>query len=136
MSRFFATSPSTKGWGSGGDELPWLFRRFKVGPLVGKRTWGGLVGIGGYPALMDGGTVTAPRIALWSAEGEYAVENRGVAPDVEIDLSPSSWRAGHDTQLETAVSMLMQTLAKNPTVAAKRPAFPIWAQGHTPTQTP
>ena len=64
------------------------------------------------------------------------MENRGVAPDVEIDLSPSSWRAGHDTQLETAVSMLMQTLAKNPTVAAKRPAFPIWAQGHTPTQTP
>jgi tricorn protease len=118
--------------GSGGDELPWLFRRFKVGPLIGKRTWGGLVGIGGYPALMDGGTVTAPRIAIWSAEGEYAVENRGVPPDVEVDLSPSAWRAGHDTQLEAAVSMLMQTLAKNPTVAAKRPAYPTWARGHTP----
>jgi tricorn protease len=120
--------------GSGGDELPWLFRRFKVGPLVGKRTWGGLVGIGGYPALMDGGTVTAPRIALWTAEGEYAVENRGVPPDVEVDLSPSAWRAGHDTQLEMAVSMLMQTLAKNPTAAAKRPAYPTWARGHTPQE--
>jgi len=122
--------------GSGGDELPWLFRRFKVGPLIGKRTWGGLVGIGGYPALMDGGGVTAPRIALWSAEGEYAVENRGVPPDVEVDLSPSAWRAGHDTQLEAAVSMLMQTLAKNPTAAAKRPAYPTWARGHTPQQNP
>lgn len=120
--------------GSGGDELPWLFRRYKVGPLVGKRTWGGLVGIGGYPSLMDGGGVTAPRIALWSAEGDYAVENRGVPPDVEVDLSPSAWRAGHDTQLEAAVSLLMQTLAKNPTVAAKRPAFPTWARGHTPQE--
>ena len=121
--------------GSGGDELPWLFRRFKVGPLVGKRTWGGLVGIGGYPSLMDGGGVTAPRIALWSEEGEYAVENRGVAPDVEVDLSPSAWRAGHDTQLEAAVSLVMQALAKNPTVTAKRPAFPTWAAGHTPKDT-
>lgn len=118
--------------GSGGDELPWLFRRFKVGPLVGKRTWGGLVGIGGYPALMDGGTVTAPRIAIWTPEGEYAVENHGVAPDVEVDLSPSAWRAGHDTQLEAAVSLVMQALAKAPSVAAKRPAYPTWARGHTP----
>jgi tricorn protease len=118
--------------GSGGDELPWLFHRFKVGPLVGKRTWGGLVGIGGYPALMDGGGVTAPRIALWSAEGEYAVENRGVAPDVEVDLSPSAWRAGHDTQLEAAVSLVMQALAKAPAVAVRRPAYPTWARGHTP----
>jgi tricorn protease len=122
--------------GSGGDELPWLFRRFKVGPLVGKRTWGGLVGIGGYPALMDGGGVTAPRVALWSAEGEYAVENRGVPPDVEVDLSPAEWRAGHDTQLEAGVSILMQTLAKNPPGIAKRPAFPIWARGHTPQPMP
>ncbi|MDQ6886087.1 MAG: PDZ domain-containing protein [Gemmatimonadota bacterium] len=114
--------------GSGGDELPWLFRRFKVGPLVGKRTWGGLVGIGGYPTLMDGGGVTAPRVALWSPAGEYEVENRGVAPDVEVDLEPAAWRAGHDTQLEKAVAIVMEELAKRPAVAAKRPAFPIWAK--------
>jgi tricorn protease len=114
--------------GSGGDELPWLFRRFKVGPLVGTRTWGGLVGIGGYPPLMDGGLVTAPRVALWTPEGEYAVENKGVAPDVEVELEPAAWRAGHDAQLERAVAMLMPQVRKRPAVAAKRPAFPTWAK--------
>jgi tricorn protease len=114
--------------GSGGDELPWLFRRFKVGPLVGTRTWGGLVGIGGYPTLMDGGNVTAPRIALWASEGEYAVENRGVAPDVEVDFDPAAWRAGHDPQLERAVAIVMDSLAKTPPKVYKRPPFPTWAR--------
>lgn len=120
--------------GSGGDELPWLFRRFKVGLLVGKRTWGGLVGIGGYPTLMDGGTVTAPRVALWSAEGKYEVENQGVAPDVEVDLEPAAWRQGHDTQLEKGVAILMEELAKRPPVTVKRPAFPTWAKEGASTQ--
>jgi len=115
--------------GSGGDELPWLFRRFKVGSLIGTRTWGGLVGIGGYPTLMDGGSVTAPRIALWSPEGEYAVENKGVAPDIEVDLEPAAWRAGRDSQLERAVAVVMAELAKRPSSVAKRPAFPTWAKG-------
>jgi tricorn protease len=118
--------------GSGGDELPWLFRRFKVGPLIGTRTWGGLVGIGGYPALLDGGNVTAPRVALWSAEGEYAVENKGVAPDIEVDLEPAAWRKGRDSQLEKAVAELMARMAKRPPAVAKRPAFPTWAKGYTP----
>jgi tricorn protease len=117
--------------GSGGDELPWLFRRFKVGPLVGTRTWGGLVGIGGYPTLMDGGFVTAPRIALWAPEGEYAVENKGVPPDVEVELDPAAWRAGHDTQLERAVTLLMEELAKQPPRTYRRPPFPTWAKGTT-----
>jgi tricorn protease len=114
--------------GSGGDELPWLFRRYKVGPLIGTRTWGGLVGIGGYPALMDGGMVTAPRIALWTPESEYAVENKGVAPDVEVDLEPAAWRVGRDSQLEKAVAVLMAEIGKRPATAAKRPAFPTWAK--------
>jgi len=114
--------------GSGGDELPWLFRRFKIGLLIGTRTWGGLVGIGGYPPLMDGGLVTAPRVALWTAEGEYAVENKGVAPDVEVDLEPAAWRAGRDSQLEKAVAVLMAELGKRPRAVAKRPAFPTWAK--------
>jgi tricorn protease len=118
--------------GSGGDELPWLFRRFGVGPLVGKRTWGGLVGIGGYPSLMDGGYVTAPRIALWAPEGEYAVENRGVAPDVEVELDPAAWRAGHDSQLEKAVALVLDALAHRPAATPRRPPFPTWAKGHTP----
>jgi tricorn protease len=118
--------------GSGGDELPWLFRRFKVGPLIGTRTWGGLVGIGGYPTLMDGGMVTAPRIALWSPEGEYAVENKGVAPDIEVDLEPAAWRAGHDSQLEKAVAVLMAEIGKRPAAVARRPGFPTWAKGMDP----
>ena len=114
--------------GSGGDELPWLFRRYKVGQLVGTRTWGGLVGIGGYPALMDGGSVTAPRIALWTPESEYAVENRGVAPDVEIEVDPAAWRAGKDNQLEKAVEILMRQVGTATPKVVKRPAFPTWAK--------
>lgn len=120
--------------GSGGDELPWLFRRFKVGQLVGTRTWGGLVGIGGYPALMDGSGVTAPRIALWSPESDYPVENKGVAPDVEVEVDPAAWRAGHDSQLERAVALLMQTgvVQAGAPAPPKRPPFPTWAKGKTP----
>ena len=118
--------------GSGGDELPWLFRRFNVGPLVGKRTWGGLVGIGGYPSLMDGGRVTAPRVAIWSYEGRYEVENQGVAPDIEVELDPASWRAGHDPQLERAVAILLEELERNPYTPPARPPFPTWAKNNTP----
>ncbi|MEO8478152.1 MAG: PDZ domain-containing protein [Gemmatimonadota bacterium] len=118
--------------GSGGDELPWLFRRFKAGPLIGTRTWGGLVGIGGYPSLMDGGSVTAPRVSLWSYEGKYEVENQGVAPDIEVTADPAAWRQGRDVQLEHAVKVVMDSLAQHPFVAPSRPPFPTWAKGRTP----
>ncbi len=118
--------------GSGGDELPWLFRRYGVGPLVGTRTWGGLVGIGGYPSLMDGGSVTAPHIAIWSLEGEYEVENQGVAPDVEVEVDPGAWRDGHDVQLERAVAILLEELERSQFTKPVRPPFPNWASGHTP----
>jgi tricorn protease len=71
--------------GSGGDGLPWMFRQSKLGPLVGKRTWGGEVGTLGFPKLMDGGTVTAPNFALWSPDGGWVVENEGVPPDIEVE---------------------------------------------------
>ena len=115
--------------GSGGDELPWLFRRFKVGPLVGTRTWGGLVGIGGYPELMDGGSITAPRISIWSYEGKYEVENQGVAPDIEVVADPAAWRQGRDVQLERAVRVVMDSLASHPYVKPARPPFPTWGKG-------
>ncbi len=76
--------------GSGGDYLPWAFRRAKLGPIVGTRTWGGLVGIGGYPPLLDGGQVTAPHFAFWSPEGAWEVENHGVAPDYQVEFRPQS----------------------------------------------
>src|SRR5213079_2133413 len=82
--------------GSGGDLLPWMFRKYKLGPLVGKRTWGGLVGILGFPVLMDGGQVTAPNLAFWTPEDGYAVENEGVPPDIEVEQWPAEVIAGQD----------------------------------------
>ena len=110
--------------GSGGDALPWLFKRAKIGPLVGTRTWGGLVGIGGYPSLVDGGSVTAPRWGLYSAEGKWEVENKGVAPDVEVEQDPALVRQGHDPQLEKAVQLALDLLKTNPPPTFKRPPFP------------
>ncbi len=110
--------------GSGGDALPWYFRDAKIGPLVGTRTWGGLVGIYDYPQLMDGGGVTAPRVAFYNRNGDWDVENHGVAPDVEVEITPKDWMTGHDPQLEKAVALVMDGLKKTPPTVAKRPAFP------------
>jgi tricorn protease len=110
--------------GSGGDALPWYFRDAKLGPLVGTRTWGGLVGIYDYPNLMDGGGVTAPRVAFYNRTGGWDIENHGVAPDYEVELTPKDWASGHDPQLEKAVALVMDALKKNPLPVAKRPAFP------------
>ncbi|MGA7908010.1 MAG: PDZ domain-containing protein [Candidatus Sulfotelmatobacter sp.] len=110
--------------GSGGDALPWYFRKAGIGPLIGKRTWGGLVGIGGYPELIDGGNVTAPRAAIYGLKGEWEVENHGVAPDYDIDLDPAAWRQGHDAQLDKAIEVVMQELKEHPLPEFKRPAYP------------
>ncbi len=110
--------------GSGGDLMPWMFRKTGIGPLIGKRTWGGLVGIYGFPALMDGGRVTAPNLAFYNLEGQWDVENHGVAPDIEVEQDPAAVRAGHDPQLETAVQVLMEKLEKNPPKQYKKPEYP------------
>jgi tricorn protease len=111
--------------GSGGDAMPWLFKKAGLGPLVGKRTWGGLVGIGGYPALMDGGSVTAPSIAVWNtATSQWEVENHGVDPDIEVEMDPALVRQGKDPQLDKAIEAVMAALAKNPVRIPTRPAYP------------
>ncbi len=110
--------------GSGGDALPWYFRKAGIGTLVGKQTWGGLVGIGGYPELIDGGRVTAPRAAIYGLNGEWEVENHGVPPDVDADLDPAAWRQGHDAQLEKAIQVVMQQLRDHPLPEIKRPPYP------------
>lgn len=110
--------------GSGGDALPWLFKNGKVGTLVGVRTWGGLVGIGGYPQLIDGGRITAPRWALYGTHGAWEVENHGIAPDVEVEQDPALTRQGKDPQLERAVSIALDELAKHPVKKLVRPPYP------------
>ena len=109
---------------SGGDLLPWLFRENKLGTLVGRRTWGGLVGIYGYPTLIDGGQVTAPRVAFRNLKGELDVENKGVPPDVDVDLNPQVWRTGRDPQLEKAVEVAMAELKKKPMRKPANGPFP------------
>ena len=110
--------------GSGGDLMPYMFRYRKIGPLVGKRTWGGLVGISGYPPLLDGGMVTAPSFAFFSPDGTWHVENKGVAPDVEVEHDPYLVRQGRDPQLEKAVDIVMEELKKNPKKEVRPPAYP------------
>lgn len=110
--------------GSGGDAMPWYFKKAKVGPLVGKRTWGGLVGRAGAPALMDGGYVSAPSSGVWSPDGKWIAENIGVIPDIEVELDPKLVRQGKDPQLEKAIEIVMDELAKKPLPKPKRPAYP------------
>ncbi len=110
--------------GSGGDLMPWLFKRAKLGPVVGTRTWGGLVGIGGYPQLIDGGSVTAPHFGFYSPDGKWDVENHGTDPDVTVELDPQAWREGRDAQLEKAIELAMTDLRKNPPPVSKKPAYP------------
>jgi tricorn protease len=112
--------------GSGGDAMPWYFRKAGIGPLVGTRTWGGLVGIGGYPSLMDGGSVTAPRWAIYGLKGEWEVENHGIEPDIPVELDPQLVRQGHDPQLEKAVAVVLQSLKEHPLPVYKRPPYPMY----------
>jgi tricorn protease len=100
--------------GSGGDAMPWYFRKAGIGKLVGTRTWGGLVGIGGYPPLLDGGAVMAPRYAIYGLHGDWEVENHGIAPDVPVEDLPKDFAAGHDKQLETGVQLVLDELKANP----------------------
>jgi tricorn protease len=110
--------------GSGGDAMPWYFRKANLGTLVGVKTWGGLVGIGGYPTLIDGGAVTAPRYAIYGLNGQWEVEGHGIAPDVEVEELPKDVAAGHDAQLERAVAIVMEQLNEHPVSMPPIPPYP------------
>jgi len=101
--------------GSGGDFFPWMFRHLNVGPLIGSRTWGGLVGISGGAPLLDGGSVTAPEFSIYNRETmEIIAENQGIAPDIDVDARPDLIAQGRDPQLEKAVEYLLDQLKKQP----------------------
>ena len=110
--------------GSGGDCFPYYFRQLGIGPLIGMRTWGGLVGIQGYPRLMDGGGVTAPSFAFYEKDGTWGVEGHCVDPDVEIVDDPAQMVNGGDPQLDAAIKLMMTAIRREPFVPAKRPAYP------------
>ncbi|HYH08986.1 MAG TPA: PDZ domain-containing protein [Thermoanaerobaculia bacterium] len=111
--------------GSGGDLLPWMFKKFGLGPLIGRRTWGGLVGILGYPSLMDGGSITSPNLAFWSDEEGFGIENVGVPPDIDVEITPKDWAAGRDPQLDKAIEVVLKELETNPVKTPQRPPFPV-----------
>lgn len=113
--------------GSGGDAMPWYFKKAGLGPLIGKRTWGGLVGRAAGVPLMDGGFVGAPSSAVWDpATSQWIAENVGVAPDIEVEQDPELVRQGKDPQLDKAIETIMAQLAKGPKAEPKRPAYPVY----------
>jgi tricorn protease len=115
--------------GSGGDYLPYMFRARKLGTLVGKRTWGGLVHTADTPVFVDGGSMIAPRGGYFAADGHWAVENEGVAPDVDVENWPKDLINGHDSQLERAVEVAMKQLAEHPVERRmQEPPPPTWGK--------
>jgi tricorn protease len=134
------TSPSAGIWGpkvmivnemagSGGDLMPYMFRSRKIGTLVGKRTWGGLVHTADTPTFVDGGSMIAPRGGFFSKEGRWAVENEGVAPDIDVENWPKDVIAGHDPQLERAVQEAMRLLKEHPVNRmTNEPPPPTWGK--------
>jgi tricorn protease len=107
---------------SDGDIFPAMFKAAKIGPLIGKRSWGGVVGISDHGQLIDGGNVNVPESATASAKGEWIIEGYGVDPDIEVENDPAALIAGRDPQLERAISEVMSMLKTNPGLLPKRPA--------------
>ncbi len=114
--------------GSGGDLLPYMFKKREVGPLVGTKTWGGLVGIWDVPGLLDGGRMTAPRGGFFNTEGEWDVENIGIAPDIVVEQDPAQMAKGIDPQLARAVQVCMDLLDKESVKLKSQPKDPVRAK--------
>jgi len=110
--------------GSGGDYFPWWFREAGLGKLIGTRTWGGLVGIGGTPPLVDGGQTFAPNFAFYEKDGTWGIEGHGVDPDIEVVDDPALMVDGADPQLDVAIAHMLEQLESSPYVAPTPPDFP------------
>lgn len=142
--RFPFTSPSAGIWGpkvmivnemagSGGDLMPYMFKFRKIGPLVGKRTWGGLVHTADTPGFIDGGSMIAPRGGFFTVDGKWAVENEGAAPDIDVENWPKDVIAGRDSQLERAVQEAMRLLKERPVNRmTTEPPPPTWGKRRAP----
>lgn len=114
------------GWsGSGGDCFPFYFRQAGLGPIIGTRTWGGLIGITGAPSLVDGGRITVPTFGIYSTKGKWIIEGHGVDPDIAVVDDPSLMATGRDPQLERAIDEVLRSLKKNPVEKVAKPAYPV-----------
>jgi len=112
---------------SDGDIFPFFFRKYGLGPLIGTRSWGGVRGIRGEWALLDGGNITIPEFAMYGLDSQWVIENRGVEPDVTVEDSPADWLAGHDVQLEAGIRYLLDELSKHPAgLPAPPPPLPAY----------
>ena len=111
--------------GSGGDAFPYYFKKLGLGPLIGTRTWGGLIGLSGSPALVDGTNLSAPTFRFLDTEGNWGIENEGVAPDIEVIDRPDQVAKGQDPSLEKAIQVLLEELRKNPPAKVKIPKPPV-----------
>src|ERR1700685_873911 len=113
--------------------MPWMFRHRKIGELVGKRTWGGLGHTADTPVFVDGGSAIAPRGGFFTRENKWAVENEGIAPDVDVENWPKDVIAGHDPQLERAVQEGLRMLKEKPVTRTNtEPPSPTWGQRKLP----
>ena len=110
--------------GSGGDYFPFWFKETGLGKLVGTRTWGGLVGISGNPALIDGGYTSAPTFAFFEKDGTWGIEGHGVDPDIEVIDDPADMVGGKDPQLDAAIDLMLEELKTNPYKPPRRPPYP------------
>jgi tricorn protease len=110
--------------GSGGDAFPYYFRKAGLGPLIGKRTWGGLIGYSGNPMPIDGGFITAPSFGFYDLEGNWQVEGYGVAPDYEVENYPDELAEGNDAQLNKAIDVIQEMLKTNPPKTVNKPEYP------------
>jgi len=111
--------------GSGGDMMPYMFRHKGLGKLVGRTTMGILVGISGYPPLLDGGRITSPNFGVFDLNGKYIIENEGVAPDVFVEQTPKELLEGRDPQLEKTIQLLLEEMKTYPYKELKKPADPV-----------
>jgi tricorn protease len=112
------------GWsGSGGDCFPYYFKKAGIGPLIGTRTWGGLIGISGNPPLVDGGNITVPTFRMYGTEGKWFAEGHGVEPDIEVVDDPGIMATGKDPQLERAIQEVEGLIKTKPPVPPKRPTY-------------
>ena len=146
--RYPFTSPSAGIWGpkvmiinemagSGGDLMPWMFHHRKIGLLVGKRTWGGLVHTADTPVFIDGGSMIAPRGGFFTREGKWAVENEGIGPDIDVENWPKDVIGGHDPQLERAVQEALRMLKEKPVNRmTTEPPPPTWGKRAVPMGSP